>query len=57
LLVQKVEPLYQRAAKDAYIQGVGQFTITVGGDGQVNNAKLVSGHRLLVEAAREAVLQ
>ena len=52
-----MEPLYQRAAKDAYIQGVGQFTITVGGDGQVNNAKLVSGHRLLVEAAREAVLQ
>jgi protein TonB len=41
----------------ARIQGVVLFTVVIGKDGRVSNVQLVSGHPLLVAAARDAVRQ
>jgi TonB family protein len=56
-LIRKVDPEYPPMAKEARIQGVVRFTVIVGNDGRVANAQLVSGHPLLVEAARQVVYQ
>jgi protein TonB len=34
-----------------------RFSVTIGKDGHVSNIRLISGHPLFVEAAREAVRQ
>jgi TonB family protein len=57
LLVQKVEPVYPPLARQARIQGVVRFDLIIGGDGQVKNVTVLSGHPLLVPAAMEAVRQ
>jgi len=56
-LLQSVDPVYPPLAMQARIQGVVRFTVTIGKDGRVSNIRLVSGHPLLVEAARTAVSQ
>jgi protein TonB len=56
-LVKKVTPLYPPLAKQARIQGVVRFTAIIGKDGTIQNLQLVSGHPLLVEAAKQAVSQ
>lgn len=56
-LVTKVDPVYPPLALSARIQGTVAFTITVGPDGHVQNVQLVRGHPLLVNAAKDAVLQ
>ena len=56
-LVTKVDPVYPPLARQARIQGVVEFTITVGIDGKVEKIELVRGHPLMVEAAKEAVKQ
>lgn len=56
-LIQKVTPVYPAEAKAARIQGVVRFTATISKDGSVEQLDLVSGHPLLVPAARDAVLQ
>lgn len=56
-LVQKVTPVYPPLAKQARIQGTVRFTVTIGKDGRVMDVELVSGHPLLVEAAKDAVAQ
>ena len=53
----KVTPEYPALAKSARIQGVVKFTATIAADGTVAKLELISGHPLLVEAARTAVLQ
>ena len=50
-------PLYPPLAKQARIQGVVRFTAIIGKDGNIQNLQLVSGHPLLVEAAKQAVSQ
>jgi TonB family protein len=56
-LVHKVEPTYPPLAKAAQVQGTVEFTVTIGKDGKIENLQLVRGHPLLVNAAKEAVLQ
>ena len=56
-LIRKVEPVYPTAAKAIGVQGVVRFTAHIGANGTVSRLELVSGHPLLVNAAREAVLQ
>lgn len=56
-LVRKVDPVYPPLAYQARIQGTVRFTAIIGRDGSIQNLQLVSGHPLLVEAARQAVNQ
>ena len=56
-LVKKVNPVYPAAAQTARIQGIVQFVAVVGKDGSIQNLQLVKGHPLLVQTARDAVLQ
>ena len=56
-LIRKVTPVYPPLAKQARIQGTVRFTAIIGKDGTIQNLQLVSGHPLLVEAARQAVSQ
>jgi TonB family protein len=56
-LITRSEPTYPPLAKAARIQGTVEFTATIGPDGVIKNLQLVRGHPLLVNAAKEAVLQ
>lgn len=56
-LIRKVEPAYPQKARQARIRGVVRFTVIIAKDGHVSDIQLVSGHPLLVTAAREAVAQ
>jgi TonB family protein len=56
-LVKKVEPVYPELARSARIQGTVEFTAVIGEDGKIISLQLVRGHPLLVNAAKEAVLQ
>ena len=56
-LVHRVMPVYPPLAKSARVQGTVEFTAVINKEGQIENLRLVRGHPLLVEAAREAVLQ
>lgn len=54
-LIRKVMPNYPPLARQARISGTVRFTAVISRDGTIQNLQLVSGHPLLVEAAREAV--
>ena len=56
-LVHKVDPVYPPLAKQARIQGTVRFTVIIDRSGTIQNIQLLSGHPLLVEAARDAVQQ
>ena len=56
-LIHKVQPEYPPLAKATRVQGTVEFTATISRDGTIQNLTLVRGHPLLVNAAREAVLQ
>ncbi len=56
-LIRKVTPDYPTLAKQARIQGVVRFTVTIGKDGTVQDIQLISGHPLLVSSAQTAVMQ
>jgi len=56
-LITQGNPSYPPLARQARIQGVVRFTIVIGKDGHVANVELVSGHPLLVDAAKDAVRQ
>jgi protein TonB len=56
-LIHKVDPVYPPLAYQARIQGTVRFTVIIGRDGRIQNLQLLSGHPLLVEAARQAVSQ
>lgn len=56
-LVRRVQPVYPPLARSARIQGTVEFTATISKEGNIENLQLVRGHPLLVNAAREAVLQ
>jgi TonB family protein len=56
-LVHKVEPVYPPLAEQSGIEGTVRFRVIIDEDGHISNAQLVSGHPLLVEAARDAVIQ
>ena len=56
-LVRKVEAMYPAQAQAAGVLGTVKFRARIGRDGRVQNLELVSGHPLLVEAARQAARQ
>ncbi len=56
-LMKRVKPDYPALARSAHIQGAVRFTATIGKDGAVQNLRLVSGPRMLVQAASDAVKQ
>jgi len=56
-LISHVDPIYPPLALQARIQGVVRFTAVIGKDGRVSDTRLISGHPLLVAAARDAVNQ
>jgi len=56
-LIRKVEPVYPPLAKSARVQGTVEFTAVISKTGNIENLQLVRGHLLLVNAAKEAVLQ
>ena len=56
-LIRNVDPVYPPLAVQARIQGTVRFTAVIGRDGRVQNLQLISGHPILVVAAREAASQ
>jgi protein TonB len=56
-LIRRVQPIYPPLAKSARVQGTVEFTATISKEGNIENLQLVRGHPLLVNAARDAVLQ
>jgi TonB family protein len=56
-LITKVEPKYPPLALQARISGIVELTVDIGVDGKVKSLQVVRGHPLLVNAAKDAVLQ
>jgi TonB family protein len=56
-LLHRVEPEYPEEARQQRIQGAVALDVRIGSDGAVQDLKVVSGHRLLAEAAIAAVKQ
>jgi periplasmic protein TonB len=56
-LIHEVQPVYPPLARSARIQGTVEFTAVISTAGTIEHLHLVSGHPLLINAARDAVLQ
>lgn len=56
-LIRQVKPAYPPLARQARISGTVVFSAIISKEGTIENLALVSGHPLLVQAAREAVSQ
>jgi protein TonB len=56
-LIHRVQPEYPPLAKTTHVEGTVEFTATISKQGLIENLQLVRGHPLLVNAAREAILQ
>jgi TonB family protein len=56
-LLHRVDPEYPSAALQHRIQGTVRFSAGIGKDGHIERLRLISGHPLLVQAAREAAQQ
>ena len=56
-LIHRVEPTYPDEAKQKRVKGFVKMIVTVAKDGSVKDVKIVEGNPLLVDAAREAVMQ
>jgi TonB family protein len=56
-LLVRVDPLYPTQALAARLQGTVRFVVVIGKDGRVTDTQLVSGHPLLVNAAKDAIMQ
>jgi protein TonB len=56
-LVYRKEPEYPTMARQMNAKGQVVLEATIGPDGRVTSVKVISGHPLLVQAARQAVMQ
>lgn len=56
-ILQKVNPVYPLAAIQRHIEGSVWFSAVIGKDGRVESLRWISGHPLLIAAAREAARQ
>ena len=56
-LVNKVQPVYPALARQARIEGVVRLHAIIGKDGSIEQLEVISGHRLLQQAALDAVRQ
>jgi protein TonB len=57
MLVHRVEPRYPRLAVQIRLEGVVALHAIIGRDGAVKQLEVLSGHPILAQAAREAILQ
>lgn len=57
MLVHRVDPEYPSIAKTMHLSGTVILRATIGTDGEVRNLEVESGHPILAEASRRAVLQ
>jgi TonB family protein len=55
--VTQVEPVYPDAAKKQGIRGQVRIDVFIGKDGRVQRLEPISGNPVLVEAARQAIMQ
>ena len=56
-LIYRVQPVYPPLAKTTHVEGTVEFTAIISKQGTIENLQLLHGHPLLVNAAREAILQ
>jgi TonB family protein len=56
-LLHRVEPEYPEEARQQHIQGSVELDVRIGRDGTIQEVKVVSGHRILADAAIAAVKQ
>jgi protein TonB len=56
-LIYKVQPVYPPLARSARVQGSVVLRAVISRAGTIENLQVLSGHPLLVKAAREAVEQ
>jgi periplasmic protein TonB len=56
-LVRRVQPVYPQLARSARVQGPVVIFAVISKDGSIENLRVVSGHPLLAQAAKEAVNQ
>jgi protein TonB len=56
-LLHKVQPAYPPMAKLSRVQGIVEFTATIGKTGSIENLQLIRGNPLLVKAAEDAIVQ
>ena len=56
-LTHMVQPEYPPIARLSHIEGTVEFTATISKEGTIENLMVVHGHPLLINAAKEAVLQ
>jgi protein TonB len=56
-LIHRVQPAYPKLAQQVRVQGQVIFAAVISRTGTIENLQLVSGHPLLVLAARDAILQ
>ncbi len=56
-LIHRVDPVYPPLARQARVQGTVEFSAVISKEGRVERLQLVRGHPLLVNAAREAIVQ
>jgi len=57
LLVTRIEPVYPILAKQMRLEGTVVIRAIIAKDGSVQYAEVLSGHRLLAHAARDAIVQ
>jgi periplasmic protein TonB len=57
LLIKQVQPVYPRAAIDMHTEGAVEIMATVSKNGNISEAKVLSGDKQLAQAAIEAVKQ
>ena len=56
-LLRRVEPMYPEVARARHIRGIVTLEILIDVEGRVRNARVISGHPLLTQAALDAVRQ
>jgi len=56
-LVYRKEPVYPTAARQMNVKGQVTLEATIGPDGKVRAVRIVSGHPLLAQAAKQAVME
>jgi protein TonB len=56
-LIHRVEPSVPLLARQARLQGSVVLQVMIGTDGKVQSTKVISGHPILAQAARDAVMQ
>jgi protein TonB len=57
VLIRKRDPIYPLLARQSRISGIVRLAVTIGTDGRVRGAKVVSGHPVLHQEAIDAVRQ